>query len=121
MANASNEMEALRKERDELRAALVTMCDTYSSNRSEKLRVKAYRFVAAKGAGPFSLAAVEAELAKIEDREREELERCREALREVLNMVESGQPHKRRDGSWMSAEELDSRIAELRAKFLGGK
>lgn len=68
------DLEAARAEIKELRQAVVAMCDTYSANRSEKLRVKAYRAVAAKALGPFSLAAVEDWLAQLEDRERDDLE-----------------------------------------------
>jgi hypothetical protein len=63
------ELDAARAEIKELREAVVAMCDTYSANRSEKLRVKAYRFVAAKGPA-FSAAAVQAEIERLEKTER---------------------------------------------------
>lgn len=126
LATALADRELLRDERDtylkeakELRAALVSMCDTYSSNRSEKLRVKAVRFVAAKGAGPFSLAAVEAELAKIEERERDELERCREALAEALEGWRENLGRAARVISDKHDLQEEARIAELRKKHLG--
>lgn len=37
------ELAAAREEIRELKAAVVAMCDVYSANRAEKLRVKAYR------------------------------------------------------------------------------
>lgn len=84
MANSKDaEIERLTTEVMELRRAVVAMCDTYSANRSEKQKVKAYRYVAAKGEGPFSLAAVEEELAFIERRDLGEIERLREALTQI--------------------------------------
>jgi len=69
LKNLRADLDAARAEIGELRRAVVTLCDTYSSNRAEKLKVKAYRSLAAKGEGSFSLAAVGAEIARLEQRE----------------------------------------------------
>lgn len=70
-----NELEQLRAELArahaeiaDLKKALVTMCDIYSSNRSEKLRVKACRRHA-NAAAPFSLADVEKTFGLLEQAE----------------------------------------------------
>lgn len=52
------ELAAARAEIKDLKQALVTMCDVYSANRAEKLKVKAFRRHGAADA-PFSLAEVE--------------------------------------------------------------
>lgn len=48
------ELAAARAENRELKQALVAMCDVYSANRTEKLKVKAFRKHAA-GDAPFSI------------------------------------------------------------------
>lgn len=113
------ELEAAREEIKELKQAVVAMCDTYSSNRSEKLRVKAYRFVAAKGPGPFSAAAVQAEVARLEqlDRDRDE-QRIAEALlsnaRLLWSLSLSGRPtaHQKAAFEWMQAIRPGILVAE---------
>lgn len=81
-----SELEAARAEIAELRRAVVTMCDTYSANRSEKLKVKAYRLLAAKG--PFSLSAVDAEIVRLQNRDRDRDEQLAADLDEALAMFE---------------------------------
>ena len=78
------EIEAARAEIVELRAAVVAMCDTYSANRAEKQKVKAYRLIAAK-ADAFSKEAVDSALERIERQDRDELERCRAVLQEIAD------------------------------------
>ena len=51
------ELDAARAEIKDLKQAVVTMCDVYSANRAEKLKVKAFRRHASDAA-PFSLADV---------------------------------------------------------------
>lgn len=53
------ELAAARAEIKDLKQAVVAMCDIYSANRAEKLKVKAFRRHAA-GAAPFSIAEVTA-------------------------------------------------------------
>lgn len=55
---AIRELAAARAEIAELKRALVEMCDVYSANRTEKLKVKAFRRHAADAERPFSLAEV---------------------------------------------------------------
>jgi hypothetical protein len=78
------ELEAARAENNALRSALIAMCDTYSANRAEKLKVKAYRSVASHGASPFSLETVEAHVRFLEGKERE----VADVLEEVLSRVD---------------------------------
>jgi len=52
------ELALARAEIADLKRALVDMCDVYSANRSEKLKVKAFRRHAADADRPFSLADV---------------------------------------------------------------
>jgi len=57
-ADVARELAAARAEIAELKRALVEMCDVYSANRTEKLKVKAFRRHAADPDRPFSLADV---------------------------------------------------------------
>lgn len=66
------ELEAARAEIRELKAAVVTMCDVYSANRTEKLKVKAFRRHAAD-AKPFSLDEVKATFEKLEEQQPQAL------------------------------------------------
>jgi hypothetical protein len=83
---ARDELRNARAEIKELRQAVVAMCDTYSANRDEKLRVKAFRAVAAKEVGAFSLAAVEARRAELEQLDRGEPTQLR--ARTALTLAE---------------------------------
>jgi hypothetical protein len=55
---AVRQLAIARAEIADLKRALVEMCDVYSANRNEKLRVKAFRRHAADADRPFSLADV---------------------------------------------------------------
>lgn len=75
--------ERLRAEVSALRGAVIAMCDTYSANRAEKLKVKAYRSVANSTRVPFSEDAVAGELEQLQARERE----VADVLEDVLDTI----------------------------------
>lgn len=119
------ELDAANAENRELRRAVVTLCDTYSANRAEKLKVKAYRSIAANGE-PFSTDAVLAALGQLDQRERGADEtadlKARAGLLEAASRP--GEPLTDKSGPTVQGHVI-SAIAkikrELEQRLMGGK